>query len=247
MESICFVIAHRYYRNYESFLELYITNIQRFYNDHLIIVVDNNSKHIEDIRQKFKDYKQLIIISNTTVSKFEVGAYNAGIQYIIDHRLLQQYDYYVFSQDNFVLKNKLEFTSLERQNIKACPFVSLPGEKGILYRHQLVQDMLNKLNISVDNPDINVCWCNSFILHQSKVLEFLDMTKDIVITTRHESELSERYLSIILYYLNGCSQYSLDLDRTLDYNCWTVDLYNSQGNNYFVKKVQQKNETTVDE
>lgn len=62
---------------------------------------------------------------------------------------------------------------------------------------------------------------------------------------------SERYLSGILYYLNNYKYESIcgeiETPETLGYDCWTVDLVNDNLSNYFVKKVQQKTENTIDE
>ena len=56
MNKVCFIISHFYNRNYTSYIKYYIDNIQYFYNDSLIIIVDNNSKYIADINILFNPY-----------------------------------------------------------------------------------------------------------------------------------------------------------------------------------------------
>ena len=41
--KLCFIITCKVYHNYISYLTLYVNNIINFYNDSLIILVDNNS------------------------------------------------------------------------------------------------------------------------------------------------------------------------------------------------------------
>jgi hypothetical protein len=83
-------------------------------------------------------------------------------------------------------------------------------------------------------------------------MSYYNIVKDIVVTSRFDGSIqSERFLSNILYYLNNNKYISIcgDIDTigSLGYDCWTVDIENSQVNNYFIKKVQQKNESTRDE
>lgn len=247
MNNICFVIAHRYYRTHVSYIKHYVDNIQKYYGQEcLTMIVDNNSLHIQDIRDLLSDYKNVLVLDNDTECKFEVGAYRKGIQYLIDNNLLDNYEYFVFSQDTFVLKNKVDFNELMEKNVKACPFAALPGHRA-LYEYPLIQDIMRRINVSPDNPDINICWCVSFILHSTKVIEFHEIIKDIVIKIRIESELSERYMSPILYHLNGNKKYALDDNCCLlEYDCWKVDIFTTQVKHYFVKHVQRKTEMTTD-
>jgi hypothetical protein len=97
---------------------------------------------------------------------------------------------------------------------------------------------------------LTLCWCCSFILNKLKVTDFLNVTKDIIITNRIESSCSERYLSGILYYLNDYIMDSIDGDielHNLKYDCWNVNLIEDNiSERFFVKKVQQKTENTAD-
>jgi len=73
--KVCFIISHKYYRNYESYIQYYVDNIQKFYPESLCIIVDNNSTHIDDIINKLNTYNNVIILSNVSLCKFEIGAY----------------------------------------------------------------------------------------------------------------------------------------------------------------------------
>ena len=243
MENICFIIAHRYYRAYTSYIAHYVNNIQKFYKDSFVIIVDNNSTYIDDIKELLKDYNNIVIIDNETLCKFEIGAYKRGIQYMIDNDLLMKYEYVVFSQDNFVLKNKLEFSGLLKYDVRACSFVTRPRHREH-YDKEEVKTMFSKTGVSLDTPTVDLCWCNSFILHRSNLIKFLEIVKDLVITVRLQSEYSERYLSAILYHLNNRCASSLYTHVT--YDCWTIDIINTRVRHYFIKRLQQKNENTPD-
>lgn len=249
--SVVFVISHRYYRNYPSYIKYYVDNIQSFYNTNaFVLIVDNNSKHIQDIKDLFVDYNNTIILTNETECKFEVGAYKVGIQYLLENQI--QYEYCVFSQDNFVLKRKFDFGELTNNNIKACPVnhFCLPRED---YYEPKLYDILKKYGFENMIDIMSLCWCNTFVLHVSCIIPFMEKTNHIQkITNREESCASERYLSGILHILNNNKSVSIDGDisskEILGYDCWTVDLINeSIPTRYFVKRIQAKNETTVDE
>lgn len=243
IENICFIISHKYYRTHPSYIKLYVDNIQKFYSQSLILICDNNSKYFSDIKELLKNYNNIIFIDNNSNCKFEIGAYKCGINYILNNNILDKYEYYVFTQDNFIIKNKYDFNNLIINNVYACPINSW-HQDGV-YK-EISDAVLANIGL-LDNLDkITFCWCNSFILHKSKIIPFLDFTKNIVITIRPQSEASERYLARILYELNEHKNFDIDgVLSELKYNCWDVDL-NSNINNFFVKKLQQKNETTPD-
>ena len=72
--KLCFIIAHIYFRGYESYLKYYISNINKFYpNDTLILVVDNGTKYKEDIFTDITD-KNVVVIDNENEAKFEAHA-----------------------------------------------------------------------------------------------------------------------------------------------------------------------------
>tara|TARA_Y100000816_G_C25978885_1_gene511014 strand:- start:604 stop:960 length:357 start_codon:yes stop_codon:yes gene_type:complete len=117
-------------------------------------------------------------------------------------------------------------------------------------------NIFEKLNVvdKYDGININLTWCNSFILHKNNILPFYDIVKDIVVVERYGycgAVHTERYLSGIMYYLNNYKNISICGDcqspDVLGYDCWDVDIENNSLSHYFVKDVQQKTEKTVDE
>ena len=72
--KVIFIIAHKYFRGYESYIEYYINNIKKFYEKSLIIVVDNNSNYKDDIFDKLKIYDNVVLLDNDIKCKFEIGA-----------------------------------------------------------------------------------------------------------------------------------------------------------------------------
>ena len=249
--NICFVIANKYYRNYPSYIQHYVDNIQKYYNNSLCIIVDNNSKYISDIIDKLKDYKNVIILENNSLCKFELGAYKIGIKYLIQNNLIENYEYFVFSQDTFVLKNKFNFNTFKEHNVVACPIIIGPvGHHIEMLSAPQSQIVLKRLNLHNSIDKIAFCWANTFILHKSKLTAFVDITNDIIITKKIETEWCERYIAAILYYLNNyinCSLNTiLNILYTPSYNCHTVDIYDEHLSEYFVKKIHFKSELTTE-
>ncbi len=243
--KLCFIISHRYYRNYPSFIELYIQNIKKYYTNHLILIVDNNSKYFLDIKEKLNNYDNIIYLVNESECKFEIGAYKYGINYLINNNLIDNYDYYICSQDNFVLINKYDFNILINNNVLACPINGYYADGGI---YPIFEEVLKSINLYDNLDKLDFCWCNSLVLHKSKLVQFNNYVKNIVITIRLQSEASERYLSRILYELNNHKHFNIDGDiRKLKYDCWKVDLYNPLCDHFFIKRVQQKTERTLDD
>ena len=104
MNNICFIIAHKYVRGYPSYVKHYINNVKAAYGDEaLVIITDNNSEHKDDIFDQLKDLEGVILLDNNIESKFELGGYQVGLQYVLDNNLTDKYEYYVFTQDTFIL------------------------------------------------------------------------------------------------------------------------------------------------
>jgi len=258
--KLCFIIAHIYFRGYESYLKYYISNINKFYpNDTLILVVDNGTKYKEDIFTDITD-KNVVVIDNENEAKFELGAYTKGLQYILNNDLLNKYDYFIMVQDTFVLKNKYDFNILLKNNILASTINTYFQDDP---HNTICRDVLTRLGLYNYLNEITFCYCSSFIVHKTRIIQLYNYLFKINNRTRLECSAGERYLARILYELNDHKNYDIDgdiRDVILDmairhnrydpskkyYDCWAVDMY-APAFTHFVKRVQQKNESTKNE
>ena len=252
MNKLCFVISHKYYRNYKSFIQYYVDNIKKFYPDSFILIVDNNSENLEDIKNILKNYENLEIIVNDSKSKFEIGAYKEGIKYIRKNTdLRKNYGYYIFSQDNFILKNKFDIKKeLTYKNIFACAvnhmYCNSKKENDKYFYNALKNEkiskyILKKLNIYNEIKNFNLCWCSTFILHHSRIKKFHKIIKKIIIEKKQESIDGERYLSGLLYYLNNNKHNSLCGNFIYnDYNWLDTNISCNKSKSFFVKVTQSK-------
>jgi hypothetical protein len=243
MDKLVFIIAQKYYRNYPSYIEYYIDNIQTNYPKSLIIVVDNNSTHKDDVFSSLSDKDKVVLLDNNIDCKFEIGAYKVAMDYMITENIVDDYEYFIFTQDNFILKNKFDFNILKFNNVTACPLVSLPNDWEYWY---VCEPILNMLGLNSHIHETRLCWCSSFILEKNNIEKMLDFFKNITIVNRVGSMASERYLGRLLWELNDRKHFDIDGDvNNLSYYCHTVDAY-SNINNFFCKISQQKNENTLE-
>jgi len=243
---VSFIIAHKYFRGYESHLKYYIEQIFNLYNNAFIVVVDNNSTFKSEIFDTLPNNNNIVLLDNNIDCKFELGAYQVGIKYMIDNNLIHLFDYYVFTQDNFILKNKYNFNNLFDHNINACQINSWKNDWA---KMDVCEPILKNIGLFNKLDESKLCWCNSFITSKKVVNKLYEYLTKIVITTRHQSEGSERYLGRILLELND-GHPTIDIDGDIGelikkYDCWNVTPRN-EINSYFIKVVQQKNERTID-
>lgn len=252
--KLCFIIALKYYRNYETYIKYYVDNIKKYYEDSFTIIVDNNSKYIENVYEMFKDYKDLIITTNNTECKFELGAYKVGINYLISNNLTEHYNYYIFTQDTFILKNRYDFNILTEKNVLATTIsqhiLTRNDDSNFLYHDYItrpfVMSILKRLNIENKINNFRLCWGNSFVLHNSKIKDFLDITRDIVVLTKAEACDCERYFSGILYVLNNNKNFKINnYNEDEVFLLWNINPINYETNHYFLKKITNKTEMTV--
>jgi hypothetical protein len=252
--KVCFIISNKYILGYPNFLKHYIDNVIEFYGNSLILVVDNNSNNINDLVLQFKSYDNVTIIQNTDICKFEIGAYKFGIKYLIEQNLIEKYDYYACTQDNYFLQNNFDFRLLDKNNVNGAVLFGndIDWHSGP-HPHQTIDDR-NKELIRFGITDSQIlnnnlfCWCSSFIINKHKIFNFYEIIKNIQITNRWGSILSEKYLGGILYFLNNGIHYAVDPHLDLPYNNRNVTLTNCNDikSVYFVKCAQDKTETTPD-
>lgn len=241
--SPIFIISHKYFRGYESYLKYYVGNIRLFYPGSRIIIVDNNSLHAEDIFSTIEKDDNIMFLTNDIECKFELGAYQVGIRYLLEQNWF--YEYVVMVQDTFVLKNKFDFNQLSTNNVKACTINSF-YQDGV--EAHTCMEVLTNLGLYDNLDKVTFCWCSSFIVRKEKIQQLYEYLKKIVITVRSQSCASERYLARILWELNDHKNYDIDGDRRdlhTKYDCHSVNMYDNV-NSFFVKRAQQKNETTID-
>lgn len=247
--KVCFIIANKYVRNSCSFLDYYVSNIQKFYKDSLILIVDNNSEILQDVRERLEPYKSpnLILLTNNSDGKFELGAYKVGINYILSNNLLNEYNYYVFSQDSFILKNKYDFNNLVQNNIFAMPIKTHINDSCNRHAHDyyspLVQKILKRLHLEDKIDELRLCWANSFVLHKSKVEQFMTIVFDIITKNKDDACECERFLSPILYTLNNYKNSTLEniyAEEEVD-PLWSVDVPTIENKkHFFIKKINNK-------
>lgn len=250
---VCFIIANKYIKNYVSFIDYYVSNIQKFYKDSLIIIVDNNSENLEDITNRLKPYENdnLVFLTNNTDCKFELGGYKLGINYLLEHGLVDKYTYYIFTQDTYVLTNKYDFNQLLENNTLACPIKLHNADT--FNRHYgsfftpIVTHVLKKTNLEHRIQELRLCWANSFILHTSTIEIFQSFVSDITVKSKDQSQETERFLGAIIFILNNNKNTSIEeiyTEEEIHPHLWNIDIPNTKTSNYFTKRLTSKDEFT---
>jgi hypothetical protein len=221
--KVCFVVASKHIRGYPTYIKTYVDNINTFYKDSFTLIVDNNSLYIEE--DIHFDYTNVKVVTNTSECKFELGAYKFGISYLLENNIVNSYEYFVFTQDTFVLTNYYDFNNLLENNVMACPLVgSSEGHfisdhtSGMSHHaghkdYDLIKNVISKLNLTETANKLSFCLANSFVLNNSKLVDLLELTRDIKIECKMHSESSERFLAGILYVLNNNINTSVEKKR----------------------------------
>jgi hypothetical protein len=181
-----------------------------------------------------------------------------GVLYLLKNNLINNYDYYIFTQDTFVLKNKYHFNIFKNNNIFAAAInvSDLPRQfvDDHLNYYITSQNILKKINL-YDNLDKikELCYCSCFVLHKTKIKSFYNYIKNIIITNKTESIMCEFLFTRILYELNNHNNFYIDgfshsfnLDRDpKDYDRAAQHI-NNDIFSYFEKKIQGKANDTID-
>jgi len=243
-----FIIAHKYVKGYTSYIEYYINNIQKHYPEALTIVVDNNSEHKDDIFKRLSLYNNVVLLDNNIDCKFELGAYQVGMKYILDNDLQNYYDYFMCTQDLYILKNKYDLSKLKDSNVNVAPIIGWSNDLEIMY---IVRPVLEHFNLFNRLDETDICWCSSFVVSKEKILYLYEYLRQIVIVDREGSKASERYLGRLFLELNNGTKFSIDgSDNTYNvhgynYDCHSVNVY-ANVDKHFCKISQKKTESTYE-
>jgi len=245
--KIAFVITNKYFRGKPNTITYYVSNIRKLYGDDAtIIIVDNNSTYLSDIDEELKKHGS-IIITNDIESKFELGGYQVGCRYLIENNLVDKHDYYVFTQDTMVIKNKYDFDELKKKNVKACTIFTYRQDITEWKVHlRIFNQVLDNLELNNRINETTFCWANSFIVGSEKIGQLYGYLQKIVMRTKDDSQTAERFLARILFELNEHKNYDIDGDiRQQKYDCHSVNIYDDC-EHYFVKRIRNTNEQTRD-
>lgn len=244
--SICFIIALKYIKTYKTYIDIYINNINKFYKNSYILIVDNNSENLNDIIVLCKNYNNVNIITNTSESKYEVGAYIFGLNYLIKLNILNKYDLFIFTQDTFILTNKFDFNILINNNINACPIVEYSYDwdiNGKRYCENEMDKFLSPIGLADGYEHITLCWGNNFVCRKNKIILLFNYIRNIIIKTKNDSATAERFMARIIYQINSKRNFNIDgelgdYEKKNDTNSFDFDYNNNKV--YFQKKHQYK-------
>lgn len=247
--KVCFIIAHKYFREYPTYIQIYVDNIFKFYSDAFVLIINNNSDNINDINITFKKYANLAIIENISESKYELGAFTFGINWFNDNNLLSYYDYYIFTQDTFILSKKYDFDYFKNNNIECSSIVqhdyvrSAGDSVRSTYLIPEMEAVLRKIGIN-NSINVPICWGNNLICSKTKIHRLFNYLKQITIKTKKDSEVAERYMGRIIYELNNQQSFAIDgylehcyYDKT---NAYDINFDHNNMQLYFQKKHQYK-------
>jgi hypothetical protein len=245
--KLCFIIACRVSKNHKTYIDFTIKNINQLYPDSTIILVDNNSINPEYF-EKFKSMKNIIYLLNISESKYELGAYNFAIEYIKNNKL--KFDYYTCLQDLVIPVNKYDYNKLLKENINAICIYRFHSDKLCFYNDETCsyhKDFLKSKNIS-DIDDFKGCTYASFVINHKHILKLNELTKDLIIKERKQSEGTERILAKLISVFNNNYDMSVDgFYEDIKYDVKTVDPKSEETKKlgyHFIKVSQGKNNNT---
>lgn len=230
--SVCFVITLKYIRGYDSYIKIYVDNIQKFYKNSFIIIVDNNSIHLKDIEIIFTYYKNIVIITNNSDNKFELGGHLFGLKWLMINNYTD-FDYYIFTQDTLIIQNKYDFNKLKYLNIQSCSIVEHQEHFEWIFSNEK-RNILKKYNIVCSNT--NICWGCNYIVHKNKLNTLLEYIKDFSLKTKDDSCMSERIMG---FFIKELEPKNFNVDGFLN-EC------ESKNFKYFIKISQAKTENNIE-
>ena len=167
------------------------------------------------------------------------------MQYIMQNNMF--FNYFVFTQDTFFLINPYDFNILNNNNITACSIVNIDYNNhhmhNMVYNIKLeymeeTKKILEPLGLFNEIEKFTICWGSNFIIKWTKLIQLYNYIKDTVLTIKKHSEYSERYLSKIIYELNGKRDFNID--GTLDIYSSLMNTDEALGRLHFLKIHQFK-------
>lgn len=244
--KLCFIIACRVSKNHKSYIDFTVQNINNLYSNSTIILVDNNSVYPEYFEQ-FKNVKNVIYLLNTSDQKYELGAYNFALKYIKSNNMI--FDYYTCLQDLLIPINKYNYNKLKDNKINAlCIYIF--DTKFLCHRNnvcKVYKIFLNIKNIKHNN-DFKGCTYHSFIINYEYFKKLNELTKDLIIKERKNSEGTERILGKLINVFNNNYENSVDGNfEDIKYDVKTVDPKSEETKQlgyHFIKVSQGKDNNT---
>jgi hypothetical protein len=199
----------------------------------------NNASSYTEFFDRFINTPNLIIIENISESTYELGAYIFATNYIIHKNL--NFDYYICTQDTFVLVNEFNLNELKLNNTTACSISNFSFDR----MFDLHKNVLMQLNMYEPNYTFLGCWCSSFCVTHEKLLQIYTILKDTHMKTKQDSIECERFMGYILNILNDRKSTSIEKG----YEGYNYDVFSTEPSsdrlNYFIKCIQGKNNHTT--
>ena len=204
-DKLCFILANNYMKTSIPIIQQQLDTIRNWYANSFIIISINDADNLDEIYKTFMNYTNLIILSNTSDHKYELGAFYIAINWLIDTNNLV-FKNYIFMQNNLVLQHKYNFDVLQKYDIKCCRFfphfenincISY-AEKHNRHLYKNIPDILKTLNIKNEANMINICCNFNCIINDENILKFYEYIKLCKITNKYDYEVYERVMGYIL-------------------------------------------------
>jgi hypothetical protein len=149
-----------------------VVNIQKLYSNAFIVIVDNQSEYVIDIKNVLSEYENVVILDNDSNSKYELGGYIYALKWLRTRDLISQFDYFIFSQDTMILIHKYDMNLLKQNNVKACSLVEFDeknsSQRGHIPEHDKKR-FLEPIGLYNELENITLCWGSNFICVQDKI------------------------------------------------------------------------------
>lgn len=232
--KLCFIITCYIPNNLKVYIDYSINKINELYPNSTIILVDNNSEN-KDYFNQFKEINNIILLENSSEQKYEIGAYNCAIDYIIKNNLT--FDYYILLQDSVFPNKKYDFNLL---NGIQCSIIYRIGESSMWFGNEELKnkckDILKTMN--VDNINYDGCRDSSFISNHETLKKINMLTRNVIVKDKSDSIACERWLGILIQALNNNNPILIDgYIADEKYDVRDVNISKAQNiDHFFIKK-----------